>query len=308
MVRSYGVDNAFVFTIIVISLIPAAFATEQTDTTEVQKANPLAEKSFVVIIATGILSLVISLIVFSIGTNIRTRGKGKGFTIEEIRENLEDLKRKVGEPAFTNLINGLSSAAKEELVFPEPIGVLRHKEFRRALTISVALTYFAILGFSTVADQTQSANFKDNPIIEAFAWVFVAVMAFYFGDKIFENYAKGKGVQVTANVLEPITIEEAKVSKDGEKLTVKIKNNLKSKIKVTKILVDDKPVSGFKAFEIEVEKSKPMTYDIQPGGKTVKVEIGQVAAEKEIKTEKGPGNNETTEAGEKKEEASTSTT
>lgn len=206
-------------------------------------------------------------------------------TIEKIKGNLKELKDTLGEPSFTNLLNGLSSAAKEEIVFPEPVGVLRHKEFRRALTVSVTLTYFAILGFSTVADSTQAEQFNNNPIVQAFAWVFVAVIAFYFGDKIFENYVKSKGVQVTANVSEPIVIEEATINNTGTKLTIKIKNNLKSKIKITKIDVDDTNVDKFSAFEIDAKKLESRDYSIKKGGKIVKIEVGQVTVEKETKME-----------------------
>lgn len=276
----------------IISIIVAAFTIVDPATVRGLFDNPALAITLI-----GVLSLIVSLVVFSLSWYLRDSKSQSAMGMDAIRTNLKEIKTIVGEPTFTNLLNGLPLAAREEIIFPEPVGVLRHKEFRRALTISVALTYFAILGFSITSNTNIATNNIDNPITQAFAWVFVAVIAFYFGDKIFENYAKSKGVQTAANVLEPITIEEAKISKAEKKLTVKIKNNLKSKIKVTKILVDGKSVNGFKAFEIEAEKSIPKTYDIQPSGKTVKVEVGQVAAEKEIKTEEGPGNNETTEAG-----------
>lgn len=282
-------QNGLVAIIVVVLIISGlnisnAFATNQTENKTRETINPLFDSPFVVITIVGVLSLTISLIVFSVGTNLRTRPLNKGFTIGEIFTNLGDLKRKVGEPSFTNLINGLSSAAKEELVFPEPIGVLRHKEFRRALTISVTLVYFVVVGYSTL-DPAQSADFKDNPVIQSLAWVFVAVMAFYFGDKIFENYAKNKGVQLTANIFEPITIEEAKISKDGEKLTIKIKNNLKSKIEVTEILIDDEPVDISDKFEIEGEKSESKDFKIKKGGKIIKVKVGSVMVERETETQ-----------------------
>lgn len=238
----------------------------------------------------GFFSLVVSLIVFSFSWYLRDSESQSAMEVYNIQKNLREVKDTLGEPAFTNLLNGLSSAAKEELVFPEPIGVFRHKEFRRALTISVALTYFAILGFSTTADQAQAANFKENPIIQAFAWVFVAVIAFYFGDKIFENYVKSKGIQVTANQLDPITITDATISEDGKELIVVIRNNLKSKIKITKIQVDGK-THDYEKLEIEGEKSATQKLPLDSKGKIVTVEIGPLTFEKEIKENKPSVNN-----------------
>lgn len=275
----------FAFILIISPTISDAFAENQTEDKISRIMSWSFDNPFFVITVIGFLSLIISLIVFSANWQLRGKESRKLITIEKIKGNLKELKDTLGEPSFTNLLNGLSSAAKEEIVFPEPVGVLRHKEFRRALTVSVTLTYFAILGFSTVADSTQAENFNNNPIVQAFAWVFVAVIAFYFGDKIFENYVKSKGVQVTANVLEPIVIEEATINKTGTKLTIKIKNNLKSKIKITKIDVDDTDVDKFNAFEIDAKKLESRDYSIKKGGKTVKIEVGQVTVEKETKME-----------------------
>lgn len=290
MIRRDTICVTIVFVLISIgSGISDAFAANQTGTGVREIINWSFENPFVAITLIGFLSLVISLIVLSVGTNIRNRerkdkeGKKSKFDIDSILDNLGKLKNKLGEPAFTNLLNGLSSAAKEELVFPEPIGVLRHKEFRRALTISVALTYFAMLGFSA-SNSEAAKTFNDNPLVQAFAWVFVAVIAFYFGDKIFENYAKSKGVQTT-KITEPITIEQATISKDGKKLSVTIRNNLKSKIKVTTIRVDGETPEDFKEFEIEGEKSESKKLSIKKGGKTVKVEAGPITTEKETEAE-----------------------
>ncbi|MGI0083335.1 MAG: hypothetical protein ACREAF_02180 [Nitrosopumilaceae archaeon] len=285
MILRDALGVTLVSTLIVISLyISDAFAVNQTEIKEVRETtNLLFENPFAAITIVGVLSLVISLIVFSASWRLRDKKSQNDMEMGKITDNLEKVKGILGEPAFTNLLNGLSSAAKEEIVFPEPVGVLRHKEFRRALTISVTLTYFTLLGFSA-SDPTAAQTLNDNPVIQSFAWVFVAVIAFYFGDKIFENYVKSKGVQVT-KTLEPITIKEAKISKDGKKLTVTIRNNLKSKIKVTKIDVDGETPKGFKEFEIEGEKSESKEISVEKVGKTIKAEAGPVTAKKEIEAE-----------------------
>lgn len=271
--------------IIVVLLIIYSDEAHTKNTTDWLFKHPAATIAII-----GFLSLVISLIVFSFSWYLRDSESQSAMEVYNIQKNLREVKDTLGEPAFTNLLNGLSSAAKEEIVFPEPIGMFRHKEFRRALTISVALTYFAILGFSTTADQAQAVNFKENPIIQAFAWVFVAVIAFYFGDKIFENYVKSKGIQVTANQLDPITITDATISEDGKELIVVIRNNLKSKIKITKIQVDGKKQSKEK-FDIEGEKSATQKLSLDNKGKIVTVEIGPLTFEKEIKENKPSVNN-----------------
>ncbi|TBR22235.1 MAG: hypothetical protein EPO63_07645 [Candidatus Nitrosotenuis sp.] len=253
--------------------------------------NPLFKDPFAAITIVGVLSLVISLIVFSASWRLRDKKSKDAMAMDKITENLKCMRKILGESAFSNLISGLSQAAKEELVFPEPMGVLRHKEFRRALTISVAITYFTFLGFS-VSNLPGAENLNDNPAAQAFVWVFVAVIAFYFGDKIFENYARSRGVQ-TDSTLEPITVEEAKIDKEGKKLTVKVRNNLKSKIEVTSIKIDDVLPDSFAKFPIEGEKSESKSFEIKKGGKTVKIEVGSITVEKESEIEKPQAGNGT---------------
>lgn len=75
------------------------------------------------------------------------------------------------------LMNKLPLADKIALIFPEPIEVLDRHEIRRALVISLTIVYFILL-------------FKGSSMMEYFTWVYLSVIAFYFGSRVLEKYAE----------------------------------------------------------------------------------------------------------------------
>ena len=72
---------------------------------------------------------------------------------------------------------GLPVADRLALLFPEPVGVLDRHEIRRALVISLTIVYILLL-------------FKGDPMAEHFTWVYLTVIAFYFGSRSVEKFAE----------------------------------------------------------------------------------------------------------------------
>jgi len=71
----------------------------------------------------------------------------------------------------------LPIAEQIALLFPEPVGVLDRHEIRRALVISLTIVYILLL-------------FKGVPMAEHFTWVYLTIIAFYFGSRSLEKFAE----------------------------------------------------------------------------------------------------------------------
>lgn len=77
------------------------------------------------------------------------------------------------------LKNKLPLADRIALIFPEPIEVLDRHEIRRALVISLTIVYFILLFHP-----------QGSPMMKYFTWVYLSVIAFYFGSRVLEKYAE----------------------------------------------------------------------------------------------------------------------
>jgi len=75
-------------------------------------------------------------------------------------------------------------------IHPEPVGVFDHHEIRRSLTISLTIVYLALLSLSVF--KLDLLTIKENPMVELFSWIYLVVIAFYFGSRGLEKYAEVK--------------------------------------------------------------------------------------------------------------------
>jgi len=75
-------------------------------------------------------------------------------------------------------------------IHPEPVGVFDHYEIRRSLTISLTIVYLTLLSLSVF--KLDLLTIKENPMVELFSWIYLAVIAFYFGSRGLEKYAEAK--------------------------------------------------------------------------------------------------------------------
>ena len=86
-------------------------------------------------------------------------------------------------------LDTLPLADRVATIQPEPVGVFDHHEIRRSLTISLTIVYFALLSLSVFKSDLL---IKGNPMVELFTWIYLAVIAFYFGSRGLEKYAEVK--------------------------------------------------------------------------------------------------------------------
>ena len=87
-------------------------------------------------------------------------------------------------------LDTLPLADRVATIQPEPVGVFDHHEIRRSLTISLTIVYFALLSLSVF--KLDLLTIKENPMVELFSWIYLAVIAFYFGSRGLEKYAEVK--------------------------------------------------------------------------------------------------------------------
>ena len=101
---------------------------------------------------------------------------------EKIEGKIKGLDKSKGQ--VDDVITGLDKrweslpvAEQIALLFPEPVGVLDRHEIRRALVISLTIVYIILL-------------FKGAPMAEHFTWVYLTIIAFYFGSRSLEKFAE----------------------------------------------------------------------------------------------------------------------
>ena len=100
---------------------------------------------------------------------------------KKIEETIKGLNKKKGQDdteitGFDKRWETLPVADRIALLFPEPVGVLDRHEIRRALVISLTIVYILLL-------------FKGAPMAEHFTWVYLTIIAFYFGSRSLEKFA-----------------------------------------------------------------------------------------------------------------------
>jgi hypothetical protein len=98
--------------------------------------------------------------------------------IEELAKNKEadkeELKKEEEELEKLPLADRIAS------IFPEPVGVLDRHEIRRALVISLTIVYMILL--------FKEASIGAGSIAEHFTWIYLSIIAFYFGSRGMEKY------------------------------------------------------------------------------------------------------------------------
>ncbi len=131
----------------------------------------------------GVSSFLLSLVCMDYMTyNARKRlteqAKKRKEEIKKLRKDASQNKEEITrlEKELKELEN-LPLADRIALIFPEPVEVLDRHEIRRALVISLTIVYMLLL-------------FKESPMMEYFIWVYLSVIAFYFGSRVLEKYAE----------------------------------------------------------------------------------------------------------------------
>jgi hypothetical protein len=92
-------------------------------------------------------------------------------SIEQLKGEIERLKGELDK------LEKLPLADRIALIFPESVEILDRHEIRRALVISLTIVYMILL-------------FKESQTVEYFTWVYLSVIAFYFGSRGLEKYAE----------------------------------------------------------------------------------------------------------------------
>ena len=157
---------------------------------------------------------------------ITDKGKEETYIVEKEKGKLNIYKKEKQEEEgkyelFMNYVKTLPLADRIAIIHPEPVGVFDHHEIRRSLTISLTIVYFALLSLSVF--KLEDLLIKDNPMIELFTWIYLTVIAFYFGSRGLEKYA------------------EVKISKKEEEEKQKEENGTESKGSVKPQISSKKP-------------------------------------------------------------------
>jgi|GEM_PF-4578864 len=135
----------------------------------------------------GIFSFILSLICMDYMTyNINLKKKKKWQDLEAAQQK-GDTKEKEKIKEHFGLIKSLPIPDRIAFFFPEPLEVLDRHEIRRALTISLTVVFFTLLFYSIFH---KDSFIKDNPVVELFMWVYLVVIAFYFGSRALEKYGE----------------------------------------------------------------------------------------------------------------------
>ena len=128
----------------------------------------------------GISSFVLALVCMDLMTNKAQQRLRAG--VKEIKNEIKSLEQNVKKNSkeiarLKEELEKLPLADRIASIFPEPVGVLDRHEIRRALVISLTIVYILLL-------------FKGEPIAEHFTWVYLSIIAFYFGSRGVEKYAE----------------------------------------------------------------------------------------------------------------------
>ena len=128
----------------------------------------------------GISSFILALVCMDYMTyKAQDRVEQRAEKIEGKIKGLDKNKGQVGDEitGLDKRWKSLPVAEQIALLFPEPVGVLDRHEIRRALVISLTIVYIILL-------------FKGAPMAEHFTWVYLTIIAFYFGSRSLEKFAE----------------------------------------------------------------------------------------------------------------------